>query len=135
MYKNVILFIVCLFINLLIGNIVLYAFLMDTPIVYRFLISFGVISIYSFSFFAVSRQKQKPKRRTTILISTITSLASMLVACIFISIAMRLPFDTVITAGLKGILPMFVFALVLASPIWITIAICNFLCFNNLKYP
>lgn len=134
MDKNVKLFIVCVLMNLLIGNIVLLAFLVDTPIIYRFLISMGVIAVYSLAFFATSQKKHKPSKSKIVLTAVITSFASMLVACIFTSIATRLPSDDMITAGLKGILPTFVFALVFASPVWILMALCNFLCLNSLKY-
>lgn len=134
MDKNVKLFIVCVLVNLLIGNIVLLAFLVDTPIIYRFLISMGVIAVYSLAFFTASQQKHKPSKSKIVLTAVITSFASMLVACIFTSIATRLPSDDMITAGLKGILPTFVFALVFASPVWILMTLCNFLCLNSLKY-
>lgn len=134
MYKNITLFIICVFINLLIGNIVLFVTLTNIPIFYHLLISISVIIIYTFTYKKLNCQNQKPPKTQMILISIITSLICMLAASVFTSIGLRMPFDNIITAGLKGVLPMFVFALFFASPVWIPVAICNYFCFNNMKY-
>ena len=57
----------------------------------------------------------------------------MLAACIFTSIGTRLPMDNLITAGLKGIVPLFIFSIVFASPFWIPLAIVNFVCLIYMK--
>ncbi|KPH14727.1 hypothetical protein [Chryseobacterium sp. ERMR1:04] len=134
MNKNVTLFIVCVIFNLIIGNWVLLAFLADTSIIYRFLISLGTTAIYAFAFLTTNKQKYKPTKIKIVFTAVVTGFASMLVACIFTSIAIRLPSDNMITAGLKGIIPTFIFSLIFASLVWILIVVGNFLCFNNMKY-
>lgn len=135
MRRNLLLFLGCVILNLLLGNVLMMAFLMDTPIIYRFLISFFIVLIYTFLFLYLRKRGLKPSKVKTVIISVLASLANMLMACIFISMATRLSMDNILIAALKGIVPVFVFALVIASPIWIFVALCNFLFMNWLQYP
>jgi len=129
-FKSIAIF--CIVLNLIIGNRALLMF-PDLAIIYRLTISFFIIILYGFSFYRLQQNiKQKSKWRlagTSILLS----LLGMMIACIFTSIGTRLPMDNIVTAGLKGIIPMFVFAIVFASPFWIIIAIVNFFCLNFIK--
>jgi len=106
----------------------------DTPVIYNILISIAAIIIYSFVFYKMNEQNQKLSKRKLALIAVISCLAVMLFACIFTSIGNRLAFDNILTAALKGIIPLFVFAIVFAAPIWIPIAICNFICLSFMKF-
>jgi len=130
--RNISIAILCIVLNLIIGNLALLMF-PDLAIIYRFTISFFIIILYGFSFYRLQQNiKQKSKWRlagTSILLS----LLGMMIACIFTSIGTRLPMDNIVTAGLKGIIPMFVFAIVFASPFWIILAMVNFFCFNFIK--
>jgi len=129
-FKSIAIF--CIVLNLIIGNLALLMF-PDLAIIYRLTISFFIIILYGFSFYRLQQNiKQKSKWRlagTSILLS----LLGMMIACIFTSIGTRLPMDNIVTAGFKGIIPMFVFAIVFASPFWIILAMVNFFCFNFIK--
>lgn len=124
--------ILCIVFNLMIGNLALLMFA-DLAIIYRLIISFCIIMLYGFSFYRLQQNIQKQTRWQLAGISILLSLLGMMIACIFTSIGMRLPTDNIITAGLKGIIPMFVFAIVFASPFWIILAIVNFVCLILLK--
>ena len=135
MRRNIFLFLGCVAFNLIIGNIFLMMLLMDSSIIYWLLISFFIIVIYGVVFLYLNSKDLKPSKVKIVLISVMASLATMLMACILISIALRLSIDNILVAALKGIVPLFVIAVVIASPIWIFVAFCNFLLMNWLQYP
>lgn len=124
--------ILCIILNLMIGNLALLI-LTDLAIIYRLIISFCIIILYGFSFYRLHQNIQEQTKWRLAGISILLSLLGMMIACIFTSIGMRLPMDNIITAGLKGIIPMFIFAIVFASPFWIVLAIVNFFCLNFIK--
>ncbi|WP_144428888.1 hypothetical protein [Chryseobacterium sp. StRB126] len=128
MKQNILLFILCVFINLLIGNIVLIVIFPDLPFLYNILISLFVFIIYGIIFYKLSINPKRYEPWKLAGISAVLSLTALLIACIFTSMGNRLPTDTIITAGLKGVIPMFIFATVLASPFWIPLAFFNFAC-------
>lgn len=130
--KNILLFTLCIFINLLVGNIVLLMF-PDLSIIYRILISLFILIIYGFAFNKLNTPNETYTKWQLVGISTILSLLGMLVACVFTSIGMRLPMDNIVTAGIKGVIPMFIFAIIFASPFWIPLALVNFICLNQIK--
>lgn len=130
--RNIFLFFTCIFINLLIGNIALFVF-PDLAIVYRILISTSVLFIYLITFYKLNSLNKKYTKWQLIGISTLLSLLGMLIACIFTSIGIRLPMDNMITAGMKGVIPMFIFAIVFASPFWIPLALVNFVCLSYIQ--
>lgn len=131
--RSIILLVVCVFINLLIGNFALLMFPdMDFP--YRILISLLIIVIYGTVFFQLDNDENQIFNKWKLPgIAILLSLLGMLVACIFTSIGMRLPSDDVVTAGLKGIIPLFIFSIIFASPFWIPLAIVNFICLIYMK--
>ena len=132
MRRNKLLFFICVFANLVIGNIVVKVLLSDTPFSYHLLISILVSGILALTFVKLKRAERGKMR--VFLLALTASLACMLVACIFTAIANRLPHDTMFTAGLKGILPMYVFAFVFASPIWVSLTLVNYFCLVNIKH-
>jgi hypothetical protein len=115
MKQNILLFTLCVFINLLIGNIILIIIFPNLPFLYNILISLFVFIIYGIVFYRLDVVPKHYKQWEIAGISAGLSLSSLLIACIFTSIANRLPTDSIMTAGLKGIIPLFIFALVLAS--------------------
>jgi len=133
--RNTILFILCIFINLLIGNIALLLMLPDLPVIYHVLISLGILIIYGIAFYKSGLQNKEYTKWQLAGIAVLLSLLGMMIACIFTSIGIRLPMDNMITAAIKGIIPMFIFAIVFASPFWIPLAIVNFVCLNYVKRP
>ncbi|WP_347219462.1 hypothetical protein [Chryseobacterium sp.] len=128
MKQNILLFTLCIFINLLIGNIILVILFPDLMSIYNILISLSVFIIYGVVFYKLNFLSKRLETWKLTGISAGLSLSALLIACIFTSMGNRLPSDTLITAGLKGILPMFIFAIVLASPFWIPLASFNFAC-------
>ena len=131
--RSIILFCVCIFINLLIGNLALLMF-PELDFLYRIVISMFVFVAYGAVFFLLNNDKNQICSKWKLAgISIVLSLFGMLVACIFTSIGTRLPMDNVITAGLKGIIPLFIFSIVFASPFWIPLAIVNFVCLIYMK--
>lgn len=133
MKNNIPVLSICIIINLLIGNIVLLFLMMDAPKIYHFIISAFVALIYGLVFYKISQQRKILSNLKLALVATGSALFAMMIACVFTAVANRLPMDNMITAGLKGILPMFVFAIVLASPVWVPLAVVNFFCLKNLK--
>lgn len=132
MDKNINYATVCIIINLIIGNITLVVITPDTSAFYHLLISVLITAFYSNLFYSVSQNTSKISGWILVLRAVMASLFCMLIACIFTAIANRLPHDDIFTAGLKGILPLFVFAIFFASPIWILLSICNFLCLRKI---
>lgn len=131
--RSIILFCVCIFSNLLIGNLALLMF-PELDFLYRIIISLIIIVIYGTVFFQLDKDENQNHNKWKLAgISIVLSLFGMLVACIFTSIGTRLPMDNVITAGLKGIIPLFIFSIVFASPFWIPLAIVNFVCLIYMK--
>lgn len=128
MKQNILLFTLCVFINLLIGNIVLIIIFPDLPFFYNLLISFFVFIVYGIVFYKLHLNAKSYDQWKLTAISAGLSLSALLIACIFTSIGNRLPTDTIMTAGLKGVIPMFIFATVLASPFWLSLAFFNFVC-------
>ena len=96
MRKNKLLFFICVFANLVIGNIVVKVLLVDTPFSYHLLISVLVSGILALTFFRLKRAERGKLK--VFLLALTASLACMLVACIFTAIANRLPHDTMFTA-------------------------------------
>lgn len=133
MKQNILLFTLCIFINLLIGNIILFIIFPDLVSIYNILISLFVFIIYGIVFYKLNLSPKKYKTWKLLGISIGLSLSALLVGCIFTSIGNRLPMDGIITAGLKGIIPFFVFAVVLASPFWLPLALFNFACLYFMK--
>ncbi|MGU3376934.1 hypothetical protein [Chryseobacterium sp. M5A1_1a] len=133
MKQNYLLFALCIFVNLLIGNIVLLIIFTDMSFIYNTLISLFIILIYSIAFYKLDLAHKQYGRWKQIGIAIGLSLSALLTACIFSSIGNRLPMDGIITAGFKGIIPMFIFAVVLASPFWLFLALFNFLCLYLMK--
>ena len=131
--RSIILFCVCIFINLLIGNLALLMF-PELNFLYRIVISMFVFVAYGTVFFQLDKDENQSHNKWKLAgISILLSLFGMLVACIFTSIGMRLPSDDVVTAGLKGIIPLFIFSIVFASPFWIPLATVNFVCLIYMK--
>ncbi len=119
-------FMICIFIHLLVGNSILMTLYL--PVIYHLLISLSVCAIYGVAFYKINNREKAFAKRQQIFISIGLSLSGMLVACIFSSIGIRLETDTIITAALKGVIPIFVFCVVLVSPIWLPLALVNFIC-------
>ncbi|REC60842.1 hypothetical protein DRF65_18735 [Chryseobacterium pennae] len=133
MKQNILLFTLCIFINLLVGNIILFVLFPDLMFIYNLLISLFIFIIYGFVFYNLTLAPKKYKTWKLAGISAGLSLSALLIACIFTSIGNRLPSDTIVTAGLKGVIPMFIFATVLASPFWVPFAFFNFGCLYFMK--
>lgn len=126
-------FAICIIINLLVGNLALLMF-PDLDFMYRIIISLLIIILYLTTFYQLDKtQNQVYSKWKLAGISIILSLFGMLIACIFISIGTRLPMDDVITAGLKGIIPLFIFSILFGSPFWIPLALVNFICLIYMK--
>lgn len=134
MEKNIMLFVGCLCFNLIVGNIVLFAFLIDAPVLYHVLISLVAVLVYLLVFFRMVREERKPPKIRLAGAAVISCLLIMLGACILVSVANRLPTDSIVMAGLKGVVPLFAFAMVFGVPVWIPLAACNFFCFNGLEF-
>ena len=131
--RSIILFCVCIFINLLIGNLALLIF-PELDFLYRIVISIVVFVAYGTIFFQLDKDENQNHNKWKLAgLSILLSLFGMLAACIFTSIGTRLPMDNLITAGLKGIVPLFIFSIVFASPYWIPLAIVNFVCLIYMK--
>lgn len=131
--RNGLIFFICIFVNLLVGNLALMMF-PELDFLYRIIISLIITVIYGTAFFQLdSVENQNYYKWKLAGISILLSLFGMLVACIFTSIGTRLLMDNVITAGLKGIVPLFIFSIVFASPFWIPLAIVNFVCLIYMK--
>lgn len=131
--RSIILFCVCIFINLLIGNLALLIF-PELDFLYRIVISIVVFVAYGTIFFQLDKDENQNHNKWKLAgLSILLSLFGMLAACIFTSIGTRLPMDNLITAGLKGIVPLFIFSIVFASPFWIPLAIVNFVCLIYMK--
>lgn len=124
--------ILCIAVNLIIGNLVLLIF-PDLTIIHRLLISVSIIFLYGFAFENLKPIIHQQTKWKLAGISILLSLVGMMIACIVTSVSMRLPSDSIISAGLKGIIPLYIFALVLASPLWIVLAWVNFFCLNFIK--
>lgn len=133
MNKNTIYATLCIVINLIIGNITLLVIMPDTSAFYHLLISVLITAFYSNLFYSVSQNTTKISGWRLFSKAVMASLFCMLIACIFTSIANRLPHDDIFTAGLKGILPLFIFAIFIASPIWILLSFCNFLFLKKIE--
>ncbi|MGE8553155.1 MAG: hypothetical protein ACN6OB_04335 [Chryseobacterium jejuense] len=133
MKQNILLFTLCVFINLLIGNIVLIIIFPDLLFLYNIIISLFVFIVYGIVFYKIDLTPKKYGRWKLAGISAGLSLSALLIACIFTSMGNRLPTDSIITAGLKGVIPVFIFATVLASPFWIPLAFFNFVCLYFMK--
>lgn len=128
--RSILLFLVCIAVNLLVGNLALLMF-PDVSIIYRISISVIITTVYGVVFYKL---ESNPITKWQLAgISILLSLFGMLVACIFTSVGMRLPMDNIMTAALKGIIPMFIFALFFGSPFWIPLAIVNFVCLNYMN--
>lgn len=127
MNKNTIYATLCIVINLIIGNITLLIIMPDTSAFYHFLMSVLITAFYINLFYSVSQNTTKISAWRLFFKGVMASLFCMLIACIFTAIANRLSHDDIFTAGLKGIVPLFVFAIYFASPIWILLSVCNFL--------
>lgn len=133
-YRNLLLTLICVSLNLLVGNLGLLIMFPDLHTVYHIIISIIVSMTYLFSFYKLMQQDDKFPFWKYATAAILLSLAAMLVACIFTSIGMRLAHDNIITAALKGIIPVFIFALFVASPFWIPLAIVNSICMIFLKH-
>jgi hypothetical protein len=105
----------------------------DLAVVYRIIISSSVLLMYWVIFHKINSTNKKYTRWQLAGIAVLLSLLGMMIACVFTSIGTRLPMDNMITAGMKGLIPMFIFAIVFASPFWIPLAIVNFACLNFMK--
>lgn len=123
----------CILINLIIGNLAILIAVPDTRICYQILISILVSLIFIFQFKKISSEGNILSKKKLILYAVGTSLLSLVIACIFISVSLRMEFDSVFTAALKGIIPMSVFAFVFASPVWVLLAVVNFFCFKKIN--
>lgn len=121
---------ICIGINLLVGNLALLIF-PDVSIFDRLTISVIITIVYGLAFYKSENHTMSKWQLATI--SILLSLFGMLIACIFTSVAMRLPTDHLITAALKGIIPMFIFALFFGSPFWMPLAVVNFVCLNYIN--
>lgn len=131
--RSIILFVVCVFINLLIGNLALLMF-PELDFLYHIIISLIIFVIYGTVFSQLDKDENQNYSKWKLTgISVLLSLSGMLVACIFTSAGTRLPIDNVITAGFKGIVPLFVFSILFASPFWIPLAVVNYICLIYLK--
>ena len=131
--RSIILFCICIFIKLLIGNLALLIF-PELDFLYRIVISIVVFVAYGTIFFQLDKDENQNHNKWKLAgLSILLSLFGMLAACIFTSIGTRLPMDNLITAGLKGIVPLFIFSIVFASPFWIPLAIVNFVCLIYMK--
>jgi len=128
--RGILMFLICIAVNLLVGNIALLMF-PDVSVMYRIAISVIITIFYAFAFYKLESKLITKWQLAGI--SALLSLFEMLTACIFTSVAMRLPMDNVMTAASKGIIPMFIFALLFGSPFWIQLAIVNFICLHYIN--
>lgn len=133
MKQNILLFTLCVFINLLTGNIVLIILFPELLSIYNILISLCIFIIYGVVFYKLNLTPKKYNQWRLTGISVGLSLSALLIVCIFTAVGTRLPTDTIITAGLKGIIPMFIFATILSSPFWLPLAFFNFVCLYFMK--
>ncbi|MDN3693823.1 hypothetical protein QWZ06_16755 [Chryseobacterium tructae] len=134
MKQNIHLFTLCIFINLLIGNIVLIIIFPGLMSIYHILISLFIFITYGIVFYKLNNSSKKYGNWKLAGISAGLSLSSLFIACICTSIGNRLSTDGIISAGLKGAIPMFIFAIVLASPFWLPLALFNFTCLYFMKH-
>ncbi|MCT2560539.1 hypothetical protein [Chryseobacterium herbae] len=133
MKQNVLLFIVCTFINVLIANLALVIMATDLSLIYLILISSGIFLMYSVVFYRIHIHPGISGKWKLAGTAIGLSLSALLLACILTSISTRLATDGIIIAGLKGIIPLFVFAIVVASPFWVISALFNFVCLLFMK--
>lgn len=117
---------------MLIGNGTLLL-LTDLSPAYRMGISIMIVIYYSVCFYKLVQSPKALSLRRIAGVAVLLSLGGMLIACILTSIGMRLSIDSILMAGLKGVIPLFVFALVFAAPFWIPIALLNYF-FLSLLY-
>ena len=128
--RNTLLFLICIAVNLLVGNLALLMF-PDVSVMYRIALSAIITIVYGVVFFKL---ENNPTTKWQLAgASILLSLFGMLIACVFTSVGMRLPTDNFVTAAVKGIIPMFIFALFFGSPFWIPLAIVNFICLNYMN--
>lgn len=131
--RNGLIFFICILVNLLVGNLALMMF-PELGFLYRIIISLIIFIAYGTAFFQLDKDENQNHNKWKLVgISILLSLFGMLLACIFISIGTRLPMDNVITAGVKGIVPLFIVSIVFASPFWISLVIVNFVCLIYMK--
>lgn len=119
----------CITINLFVGNLLYFIMFPEANILENLVISFFVILIGVVGFKQIPKMNSKMK---TAILATLMSLACLLVACVVSSIAMKMEFDNIFTAAAKGVVPLFIFAIVFMSPVWIVLAINNWLWMKNL---
>ncbi len=132
--KNATYIFYCILINLVIGNSTVFFLLPDTSILYHLIISTLVTLLYLRLFSNLKAATSKISNWKLFFRALIASLLCMIIACIFTSIANRLPHDNIVTAGIKGILPLSIFALFFSAPVWILISIFNFLFFKKMVH-
>lgn len=133
MKKNVFLLILCTFINVLIANFALVIMAADLSLIYPVLISSGICLMCGAVFYRIHINPRTLGKWKLAGIAIGLSLSTLLLACILTSIATRMATDGIIIAGLKGIIPLFIFAVVFASPFWVISAVFNFVCLRFVK--
>ncbi|WP_223609384.1 hypothetical protein [Chryseobacterium sp. OSA05B] len=133
MTQNVFLFILCTFINVLVANLALVIMAADLSPIYPVLISSGIFLMCSAVFYRMHVHPGISGKWKLAATAIGLSLSSLLLACILTSMATRMATDGIIIAGLKGIIPLFVFAVVFASPFWVISALFNFVCLMFMK--
>lgn len=133
MKQNVFLFSLCAFINVLIANLALVIMAADLSLIYPVLISVGIFFICGAVFYRVHVHPGRSGKWKLAATATGLSLSVLLLACILTSVGTRMAVDGIIIAGLKGIIPLFVFAVIFASPFWVISALFNFICLTFMK--
>ncbi|KFF26462.1 hypothetical protein [Chryseobacterium vrystaatense] len=133
MKQNVFLFILCTFINVLIANLALIIMATDLSLIYPVLISLGIFLICGAVFYRIHIHPGILGKWKLAGTATGVSLSVLLLACILTSVGTRMAMDGIIIAGLKGIIPLFVFAVIFASPFWVVSALFNFICLMFIK--
>lgn len=133
MKQNVFLFILCTFINVLIANLALIIMATDLSLIYPVLISLGIFLICGAVFYRIHIHPGILGKWELAGTATGVSLLVLLLACILTSVGTRMAMDGIIIAGLKGIIPLFVFAVIFASPFWVVSAFFNFICLTFIK--
>lgn len=130
-FRKIILRTVCILVNLLMGNLALALVTSLSYLWVNVLVSLFAVAVYIFAFEYM--QETKTSRTKKIFTALLCSLSIMVVACICVSIAMRLSSDSIVTAAIKGIIPMSVFAFVFTSPVWLLASVLNYFSFSQLS--
>ncbi len=124
--RNIMLVICCVSLEILIGGVALLA-MFKVSVFYVLLTCLCVTLLYAICTYQFRKKDRKIKTMCVVGLSVALSLLSMMIACVFTAIDIRMPADNILIAGLKGIVPLFFFAIFFAAPFWMAFAVINFI--------